>query len=267
VTSAIQSIQYFEVAGVRLRVLLEGQGAPLLFLHGSGDLGSWPEALTELSKHFLVIRPDHPGYSGSSDGESINSVHDISFVYLSLLDQMKLDRVSVMGVSLGGWIAADMAATEPSRFERLVLVDAAGLRPRGTYPDYFMLTAVELAENVYASSAMRESMSVFMAELENDTELFHTYLRNRASTAHLAFNPYMHDPQLLGRLHRVTAETLVVWGAQDGILPVETSDAWLEAIPSAKRVVIEDAGHLPHVEQTNQFLAVVSPMLGFRPTA
>jgi len=251
-----------EVAGMRLHVVMEGSGDPLLFLHGSGDLGSWPDVLSELSRHFTVIRPDHPGYSGSADGDSIESVHDISFVYLSLLDQLGFDRVNLIGVSLGGWIAADMAATETSRFDRLVLVDAAGLRPRGTYPDYFMLTPVELAAQVYATDSMRDSMGAFMADLESDTELFHRYLRNRAATAHLAFNPYMHDPQLLSRVHRIRAKTLVLWGAKDGVLPVETSDAWLEAIPAAERVVIDDAGHLPHIEQPEQFLAAVRPFLG-----
>ena len=251
-----------EVSGIRLRVLSEGQGPPLLFLHGSGDLGSWPEILTDLSRHFTIIRPDHPGFTGSEDGEHIKSVHDISFVYLSLMDQLGLDKVSVMGVSLGGWIAADMAATEPSRFDRIVLVDAAGLRPRGEYPDYFMLTPVELAERVYATDNMRESMVAFMTDLESDSEVFGTYHRNRASTAHLAFNPYMHDTQLPTRLHRVKADTLVVWGAKDGILPLETSDAWLQAIPAAKRIVIDEAGHLPHIEQRERFLAAVSPFLG-----
>jgi pimeloyl-ACP methyl ester carboxylesterase len=178
------------------------------------------------------------------------------------MDQLGLDKVSVMGVSLGGWIAADMAATEPNRFDRIVLVDAAGLRPRGDYPDYFMLTPVELAERVYATDNMRESMVAFMTDMESDSEIFGTYHRNRASTAHLAFNPYMHDTQLPTRLHRVKADTLVGWGAKDGILPLETSDAWLQAIPSAKRIVIDEAGHLPHIEQRERFLTAVSPFFG-----
>lgn len=246
------------VGNTRLRLLEAGSGVPLLFLHGSGDLGNWPEVLDTLAEDFHVLRPDHPGFNLSEGDPDITGVSDIAFGYLDLLDQLDIQSCVLAGVSLGGWIAAEMACMEPRRFPTLLLIDPIGLRPRGEFEDYFMLSPTELAAAVYATPAMREEMSDMMTALEDDEEIFKRYLRNRAAMAHLGWNPYNHDPKLASRLRRVTADTTIVWGAEDRLVPVETLDSWREALPGAQAHVIPGAGHLPHIEQTQRFLDAIA---------
>jgi pimeloyl-ACP methyl ester carboxylesterase len=117
-----------DVRGIRVRLLSGGSGEPLLYLHGGGDLGQWTPALAALAGRYTVLRPDHPGFSASADAGGIDSVHELAFFYLDLLDELGLGRVMVVGHSLGGWLAADLATIEPGRVSKLVLVSAAGLR-------------------------------------------------------------------------------------------------------------------------------------------
>jgi pimeloyl-ACP methyl ester carboxylesterase len=254
------------VRGTRVRMLTAGSGDPLLYLHGAGDLGMWLPALSALAGLYRVWRPDHPGFNGSEDRDGIDSVHDLAFFYLDLLDRLDAERVVVVGSSLGGWLAADLATIEPRRVSSLVLLDAAGVRAEVPTPDVFTLSPVELAELLHHDEGLR-SAAVRQAErIEDDAERFERFLRNRISSAHLGWNPYMHDPKLLDRLHRISAPTLVVWGARDRLLPVGYARRWAELLPEARLEIVEDAGHLPLVERPDAALGVLRSFLGRRPT-
>lgn len=246
-----------DVRGTRIRLLTCGAGPPLLYLHGAGDLGAWPDALTGLAERCTVYRPDHPGFSGSDDRAGIDSIHDLAFFYLDLLDALELDAVALVGASLGGWLAADLATLAPSRADRLVLVDAAGVRAEADAPDMFTLSPPELAAVLYHGEAARAAAVEQASGIEADATVFDRYLRNRMATAHLGWNPYLHDPKLPGRLHRVTAPTLIVWGVQDRLLPVAYARRWAELLPAARLEMIEDAGHLPFIEQPDAFVSAV----------
>jgi pimeloyl-ACP methyl ester carboxylesterase len=237
------------VRGTEVRILRAGAGPAVLYLHGSGDSGGWLPILDSLAQTHTVYRPDHPGFGHSDDDDRIDSIHDLAFFYLDLLSELGLEQVSIVGVSLGGWIAADLATIEPERVDRLVLVGAAGLRVEGVQqPDVFMLSAVQLVELTYHRPEAQERAVADAAGLEADPEALQLHLRNRVGTAHLAWNPYFHDPKLVERTHRVTAPTLVVWGAEDRVLPPAHGERWTELLPSARLELIADAGHLPHVE-------------------
>jgi pimeloyl-ACP methyl ester carboxylesterase len=239
-----------------------GSGDPLLYLHGSGDLGLWTPALAALAESYRVYRPDHPGFGGSADRDGIDSVHDLAFFYLDLLDEIDAAQAVVIGVSLGGWLAADLATIEPRRVSRLVLADAAGVRAEGVpTPDVFTHSPAELEALVYHDDDLRAAAVQRAAGLEEDPDRFTLYLRNRIATAHLAWNPYMHDPKLPERLHRIAAPTLILWGAQDRLLPVGYAHRWAELLPKAEVSIIEDAGHLPLVEQTAAALGVLRTFL------
>lgn len=251
------------VRGTRVRMLTAGSGSPLLYLHGSGDLGRWQPALTELAKTHRVYRPDHPGYSGSDDRDGIDSVHDLAFFYLDLLDEIEADEVVVIGSSLGGWIAADLATIEPRRVSRLVLADAAGVRADDApTPDMFAHSPVELAELVYHDADLKAAAVGQARRMEDDPALFERYLRNQIATAHLGWNPYMHDPKLPHRLHRITAPTLILWGALDRLVPVGHAHRWAELLPKAELAIVDDAGHLPLVERPGAALDVLRTFLG-----
>lgn len=249
------------VRGTRVRTLTAGSGDPLLYLHGSGDLGLWTPALSALAERYRVWRPDHPGFSRSDDRNGIDSIHDLAFFYLDLLDEIEGEEVVLVGSSLGGWLAADLATIEPRRVSRLVLVSTAGIRAEVPTPDVFTLSPAEQAELTYHDQDLR-SLAVQQAErIEDDAERFKRFLRNRSATAHLGWNPYMHDPKLPDRLHRITAPTLILWGAQDRMLPVGYAHRWLELLPGAELAIVDDAGHLPLVEQPDAALGVLRAFL------
>jgi pimeloyl-ACP methyl ester carboxylesterase len=251
-----------DVRGTSIRMQRAGSGPPLLYLHGSGDSGRWQPVLDELARDFEVVRPDHPGYGWSAEDKRINSVHDLAFFYLDLLDSLGPDRVDVIGSSLGGWIGADLATIEPRRIGHLVLIGAAGLRVEGSgQPDEFMLEPAAAIEAIYAGEDYRRTANDAFAALETDPAAMERYLRNRIATAQLAWNPYFHDPKLVHRLHRITAPTLVVWGSDDGLVPPAHGDRWTELIPGSRLELVEGAGHLPHVEATDRFLELVRPFL------
>jgi pimeloyl-ACP methyl ester carboxylesterase len=256
-----------DVRGRHVRVAQAGQGGPLVYLHGAGDLGDWGPALSLLARDFTVYRPDHPGFNHSDDDPSVDSVLDMAFSYLDLFDRLGLDRPSLVGVSLGGWIAAEIAVLAPSRVAKLVLVDAAGLRAEVPTPDVFTLSPVQLAELLYHQPEFRAAAMAAAENITDDPGLFQRYLRNRMASAHLAWNPYFHDPKLPGRLHRLAAPVLVIWGTQDRLLPVEYAHRWAEALGTARLAIIDEAGHLPPVEQPDMFAALVREFLSLESPA
>src|SRR3954447_1344927 len=126
------------VAGLQMRLVIGGPGnggVPLPYPHGAGGLGAWLPALGRLAGTRTVLRPDHPGFNGSEDDPSITSPTGLAARHLALLDELAVERVDLVGTSLGGWVAAELALAAPERVRRLVLVDAAGLRPDGPAPD------------------------------------------------------------------------------------------------------------------------------------
>ena len=248
---------FVDVRGGRVWVASAGEGPPLVYLHGAGDLDGWGPALSLLAADFTVYRPDHPGFNRSDDDPSVDSVLDLAFAYLDLLDALRLDRVHLVGHSLGGWTAAQLAVLASGRVTKLVLAAPAGLRPAGAAADVFTLNPVESAALVNHQADVRAAAVAAAEQLAGDTELFQRFLRNRMATAHLAWNPYLHDPKLAGRLHRITAPVLIIWGAHDRVLPAETARQWQEALPDARLEIIEDAGHRPPVEQPAAFASLV----------
>ena len=251
-------IDQLSVRGTRVRILRQGSGEPLVFLHGAGDRGEWLPVLAGLAADWAVCRPDHPGFNQSDDDERIDSVHDLAFFYLDLLDALELPRVTLVGASLGGWLAAEIAVLDPARVAALVLIDAAGLRVAGApAPDVFTLNPVQLAELLFHDQALRSAAIERAAGLDQSPEELRNYLRNRIATSHLAWNPYFHDPKLAERLHRVSAPTVVVWGSEDRLLPVAHARRWQELIEDARIELIADAGHLPHIEQPERVVEIV----------
>ncbi len=246
----------------RVRVLTAGSGEPLLYLHDPGDLGPWSPLLAGLAGHFAVWRPDHPGFNASADGGEIDSVHELAFFYLDLLDQLGLDRVIVVGADLGGWVAADLATIEPQRVSRLILAAPRGTRTDERVPDVFLLSPAELAELTYHTDEARSAARRHADQLADDPDRFLRYLRNRSATAHLGWNPYLHDPKLPRRLHRAAAPALILWGAQDRLLPVRHARRWAELLPRARVTIIDDAGHLPLTEQPDASLQAIRTFCG-----
>ena len=237
------------VGGVPLEVLERGQGRPLLWLHG--EEGPAPRApfLDLLAVHGRVLAPSHPGFGHSPDTGSIDTVDDLAYLYLDLLAAEEARDAVVIGASLGGWIAAEMAVKCTDRLAGLVLVAPLGIkvgdRETRDIPDIFALHPDEVARLQYADPARGAIDYTALADDEVTV-----IVRNREATALYAWEPYFHDPKLPQRLHRVTVPTLLLWGAADRFVSADYyGAAYRGAIPGATLETIDRAGHFPHLEE------------------
>lgn len=247
--------------GGRVHVLSAGSGAPLLYLHGAGDLGGWLPALGSLAGGFRVVRPDHPGFNASDDDPAAGSIAGLADRYVQVLDVLGLDRFDLVGSSLGGWLAAELALRVPARVGRLVLVDPAGLPPEVSGPDMFAAGPEQLVVLTGGDEASLAAGRRRDAAVRADAGLSERRRRNTETAARLAREPYMHDPGLVARLAGLRTPTLIVWGALDRLFPVATAAQWVDLLPDARLHVVDGAGHLPFVDRPDEFAAVVRDFL------
>jgi pimeloyl-ACP methyl ester carboxylesterase len=248
------------IAGIELDMLERGQGAPLLWLHGGAGIGVDVPFLDLLAKDHRVVAPSHPGFGKSSLPDWIDSVDDIAHVYLELLDRAGLTRMDVVGFSVGGWIAAELATKVPERINRLVLIAPVGVKTGSAdqldVPDVFAMSREKLDRLRFHDPAKNP------ADLANmpDAEL-HVVARNNETLALLTWEPYMHNPKLKHRLHRVNMPTLFLRGASDGIVSADYMARYAALLPQARIETIPEAGHLPHVEQPAATAAKIAQFL------
>lgn len=246
---------YFEtVENCRTRILRGGSGPALIFLHGANGAGRWLPFMAELAKDFDVIVPEHPGYGLSDTPAWLDNVGDLANFYLSFMKQLELRDVMIVGTSMGGWIASEIAVRDVSRLSRLVLVAPAGLRIKGTPPgDLFMWTPQELTRNLFHSQELAERMLAMpLSDDERDV-----MMKNRFTTARLAWSPRLYNPELEKWIHRIDLPTLILWGKQDALLPAAYAQKFKDSIKGSQVTLFDGCGHLPHVEKTNEFVAAV----------
>lgn len=236
------------IAGIELEVLERGQGAPLFWLHGGAGIGVDTAFLDLLAKQRRVIAPSHPGFGKSSLPDWLDSMDDIAHVYLELMDRLELTRTDVVGFSIGGWIAAELATKVPERINRLVLIGPVGVKTGSTdkldVPDIFAMPREKLDRLRFHDPARNPAD---LAQMRDEELLI--VARNNETLALLTWEPYMHNPKLKHRLHRVRAPSLFVRGAGDGIVSADYLARYAALLPQARIETIAEAGHLPHVEQ------------------
>ena len=240
------------VNGTSVQLLERGRGRPLLFLHPEIGIASDAPVLDRLAERAHVIVPSHPGFGVSELPKYFTSVDDLAYFYLDLLDVLDLAETVVVGVSLGAWIAAEIAVKSTQRLSHLVLANAVGIkvgdRETRDIADIFALTEDKLNALAYFDQKLGERDYKTMPEAE-----VRIAARNREATARYAWSPYMHDPKLKGRLHRIRIPTLFLWGAADRIVPESYGRAYCAAIPGARFELIARAGHFPHLEAPDEF--------------
>ena len=231
-----------EVRGRTLRILRKGQGEAVLFLHGAGGL-AWTPLLERLSNKFDVMAAEHPGFGGTDMPDWIASVGDLAFFYLDVLDELKQPGLHLMGHSLGGWTAAELAIRNTRWLRTLTLLAPAGVKGRTPFGPIFDWSPEEVARRSCVDPALGEQRARAAAAANQDIAL-----TNRAAAARLAADPLLHNPQLPFWLHRIDVPVLLAWGEQDQIVPFGCADYYLRGIPDARLVSVPHAGHTLSVE-------------------
>jgi pimeloyl-ACP methyl ester carboxylesterase len=247
--------EYLEFAGGRVHVLRGGSGAPLLFLHAAGGAGQWLEFHELLARRFEVIAPDHPGFGGSDELADVADMDDLAYHYLDLMARLGLDRPHVVGASLGGWLAAELAVLAPREIGSLTLLSPVGLRlPDHPVLDLFMLRPQERVAALFRDPA--RARALLPADPDIDTVL--ADYRDMTALARFAWTPFMSNPKLERRLHRIAAPTRVIWPEEDRLVPIEHGRRYAELIPGAELAVVKECGHAMYFERPAEFADLVA---------
>jgi pimeloyl-ACP methyl ester carboxylesterase len=250
--SAGAPLSTLTINGIRVEAVERGSGRPILFLHPGIGLDPAAPVLNRLAAHARVIAPSHPGFGGSEQPKTFTHIDDLAYFYLDLLDQLDLRDVILVGVSFGGWIAAEIAVKSTARLSHLVLANPVGIkvgdRETRDIADMFAITEQDFNVRAYFDPSIAVRDYKTMPE-----EAVRMVVRNREATARYGWSPYLHDPKLKGRLHRIRIPTLVLWGSADRITADGYGRAYAAAIPGARLEPIERAGHFPHIEQPDAF--------------
>ena len=246
---------HVEVAGAKIHLLKSGSGDAVLSLHSiEGNLGLLPY-LDALSQSACVYAPTHPGFGSSERPDWLETIADLARFYLWMLQDLELDKVHLMGGFMGGWVAAEMAVMNPHILQSLTLIGTAGVRPsEGEIADIFLL-----------GDEQTKSLSIgdpdLLATAIEPEDPF-VRLRGREMTTRLCWKPYMHSPSLIHLLPRVHVPTLILWGDNDRIVPVSAGERIADAMPDARLEIIAGAGHLPHIERSNEVIPLLQQHMG-----
>jgi pimeloyl-ACP methyl ester carboxylesterase len=243
-----------EFEGGSVHLLRGGDGPPLLFLHGAGGAGLWFPFHGLLAEHASVFAPDAPGCGQSDTLPGVQEVDDLVYFYLELLDRLDLDSPTIVGHSFGAWCAAELAVHSPERVGRLVMLSPPGLRIPGHMPlDIFFLQPQEIPPVLFHD--LDKSSVLFGAEPTVD-DILQAY-KDMTAMARYGWHPFLNDPKLERRLHRITAPTLVIWPDDDKIVPRAQAERYAERIPGARLETAADCGHAMHLERPEAHAALV----------
>ena len=224
-----------------------GQGPALLFLRSEDSLPDVPDFVDSLAQSFDVIIPDHPGFRASDTPDWLKGIGDTAYFYLDFLEQLDLAGGHLVGSSLGGWIAAEIAVRDCARLASITLISPFGVRRRGTrFGDIFMWTPEENLRNRLFDQALAERF-VAAAHAQSSEEAT-AYLKDRYAAARLCWHPRFHNPELARWLHRIARPVHLIWGDSDKIVPGAVAETWLEGLAQARLSTIERCGHLPQIE-------------------
>ena len=253
-TTNVYNLKLDGVGPVDLTVDEQGEGRPFLLLHGGGGPGTVAGfgALLAGSRPARAISPTHPGFGGTPRPEALHTVAGLAGLYVALLDQLGLDDVTVVGNSIGGWIAAEMALLASPRVSGIILVNGVGIQvPDHPIADFFSLTMDQVTQLSYHDP---DRFRIDPATLPPAVQA--AMAGNRATLAVYA-GTAMSDPTLAGRLSVVETPTRVLWGDSDQIVDPDYGRAFAAAIPSARFQLLTDTGHMPQLETPDQLLQAI----------
>jgi pimeloyl-ACP methyl ester carboxylesterase len=228
-----------KINGVDTVVYSAGEGEPLLFLHGAGTFHGF-EFAKVWAKKFRVIHPYHPGFGESGDDPAMDTFNDYVMHYVELLGALGIDKVHLVGFSLGGYLAAQIASAYPERVKTLTLVAPAGMRSK-EYPTLDVLATP--GDQIVGMLASNFEVLKPWLPTGPDPEFMGARYREATTLARLLWEkPW--DPKFKRYLHRINAPTLIIWGDEDKLVPPQHAALWQKVLPNAKVQIFKGAGHL-----------------------
>ena len=252
--------EWLSVGDIELEVIRRGTGRPILLLHGMQNVDPRARFLDLLSRRAEIIVPSHPGFGHSPRPADFDTVYDLVHLYLDVLEALPYERVALVGLSFGGWLAAEIAVQCCHRIDRLVLVDAFGIKisDRET-PDILDVFNTSPQEVQRRSWHDPEKWTPDFNTMSDDELVVRA--QNWEALCLYGWHPYMYNPQLKRWLHRIVVPTLVLWGASDEIVQPSYGRAYSALIPGARFELIAEAGHHPEIEQPEAFADRVAAFL------
>jgi pimeloyl-ACP methyl ester carboxylesterase len=247
------------VAGLQLRLRRAGRGAPLLLLHhDTGTLDQLP-VYAALAERYDLLLPEHPGYGQSDRPTWMRGVRDLAAVYQGLLAALDIARPNLLGLGYGGWIAAEMASLAPRDFAKLILVGPMGIKPpQGDILDQALVSHIDYARAGFHDQAAFDAVY----GVEPSTDQLVEWDLCREMNFRLAWKPYMHSQTLPHLLGAVRAPALVVWGAEDRVVPISAADRFMAGLPDARLAVVPACGHCVEMEKPAEFARLVTEFIG-----
>jgi pimeloyl-ACP methyl ester carboxylesterase len=263
--------EYLDAPVGKIQLWRGGSGPTLVYLHSAGGEATHP-ALEQLTESYEVLVPMFPGFAESEGIDEIDGIEDAVFHLLDLWELLGLQSPPLLGLSLGGWLALELATRYPEKVEKMVLVNPVGMCiPEQPINEMFGRTPGELAEMLFADqshpiAAAMHQMDAFAGDVGQQTEIpLEVVLpmwKALGATAKLGWDPYLHNPKLRSRLRRITAPTLIVAGAQDGLVPAVYAETFAAEIPGARLEVVEGAAHWLPFEKPDELTALVRDFIG-----
>jgi len=247
--------EFIDLGGLKLRIGRGGAGRPVLVLHHDiGTLDKLP-FYEALSARFDVIVPNHPGFGEKSERPQwLRHPRDIAALYQWLLQELKVERPSLVGLGFGGWIAAEMATQAPRDYHRIVLVGAMGVKPpEGDIFDQAIVSYID-----YARAGFHEQGAFDGVYGEVTTEQLVDWDLCREMSFRIAWKPYMYTPSLPKLLGGVKAPTLVAWGEHDQIVPRSAGELYAKSLGNARFEIVSGAGHCVDMEKPDELARLVT---------
>ncbi len=242
------------VRGTTVGLMRAGNGSPLLLLRGTDASDAWLPYMDRLAERHEVIVPEHPGFGGKPVPSWLDVMSDLANFYLDMIDALHLSGVHVVGTSLGGWIAADLAHRCSAKLATLTLVGAAGLRVPGAEGiDTFLRSEEQGLRDRFHDAARADEAVARMLTTETED----IRLSNAIVIARVAWKPRLYDPHLGKWLHRIKVPTSIVWGEHDRLFPVAHAHAFHGAIAGSRLTVLPACGHAVALDKPDALVASI----------
>ena len=247
------------INGIELEVLRRGAGTPLLLLHGMDTVSPKARFLDLLGRDAEIIAPSSPGFGNTPRPADFDTIYDLVHLYLALIDELPYEKVALLGLSFGGWLAAEVAVACSHKLAKLILADPVGIKLGGRESrdilDVFNVNPAEVRRRSWHDPANAPDYDAM-----SDEELV-IHARNWDALCLYAWHPFMYNPQLKQWLGRIRVPTLTLWGESDRVVTPDYGRAYAGLIPGARFALIEAAGHHPEIEQPERFAELVAAFL------